>query len=385
MATGLHKYDVKNLLVATLAWELIFWLVYLSLFYYMYDKVDAFQFENPKYLYLLLGIPALIAGYFTILRWKNRMFTNFAESRLLPYITLPVSSIKSFSKFFLFRNGIAFLILALANPQYGRGQSKAVSEGIEMMIALDISNSMRALDLDRKKDRLQIAKLATEQLMNSLHGDKIGIVAFAGEAFIQVPLTTDYQAAKMFLAGIRPEMMTHQGTDIALAIDKSLNTFDMTNGVNKAIIVMSDGEDHEGGAVEAATLARENGVIVATVGMGTTNETPIPEYENGILTGLKKDESGNTVYTRLNSDMLREIAMAGGGPYTQAEGSFVNFDGLLDEIKKIEKSEIDSMIYADYEDQYQWFLFLGLLMLAFEFFLSENRSGIIHKLSEYNG
>jgi Ca-activated chloride channel family protein len=244
---------------------------------------------------------------------------------------------------------------------------------------------MRALDLHQKKDRLSVAKMAIEQMLNSLHGDKVGIVVFAGDAHVWVPLTTDYAWAKNKLPGIRPELMTNQGTNIALAIEKCMTSFDMDNGVNKAIIVMSDGEDHEGGAEEAAAVARENGVVVSTVGMGTTNETPIPEYERGVLTGLKHDEDGNTVYTVLNEGMLQSVASAGGGNYTQAAGTFVNLDDLLESIKEIEKSEIDSMIYADFEDQYQWFLFLGLLMLLAEFFISENRSGIIHKLTEYNG
>jgi len=385
MELNQHKYDFKNILISILIWEAAFWLVFFSLFYYIQEEVEAFQFENYELLYLLFIVPLLVLGYFSVIKWKNKKLDSLADARLLKYLTFPVSNIKSFVKFFLFRNGIVFLIIALANPQYGQGKNKAVVEGIEIMIGLDISNSMRAHDLDPKMDRLQIAKLSIERLLNSLHGDKVGIVIFAGDAFVQVPLTNDYSAAKMFLYSVRPEMMTNQGTDIGLAIDKCMKSFDMTNGVNKAIVIMSDGEDHEGNPEAVAKGAYENNVVVSTVGMGTNRETTIPNYDDGEIIGLKKDENGKTVLTKLNDAMLKSIAVAGGGAYVEAEGTYVNLEGLLESIREIEKTEMESALYTDYEDQYQWFLAIGLLLLSIEFFLSEKRSGIVHKLQEYNG
>jgi len=385
MELNTHKYDFRNLVISVLIWELAFWLLYFSLFYYMSDNVEAFQFENPEWLWVLLIVPLIVLGYLSMIQWKNKKLKLLADERLLRYITFPVSNIKSFVKYFLFRNGIVFLILAMANPQYGQGKNKAVSDGIEIMIALDISNSMRALDLDSKMDRLQVAKLSVERLLNNLHGDKVGIVIFAGDAFVQVPLTMDYRAAKLFLYSVRPEMMTNQGTDIGLAIDKCMKTFDMENGVNKAIIVISDGEDHEGDPESVAKGAFEHNVIVSTVGMGTSNETPIPNFENGEIKGYKKDDEGNTVLTTLNAPMLQSIANAGGGAYVQAEGTYVNLEGLLETVRQIEKTEMESVLYVDYEDQYQWFLGIGLFFLFIEFFLTEKRSGIVHKLQEYNG
>jgi len=180
-------------------------------------------------------------------------------------------------------------------------------------------------------------------------------------------------------------MMTNQGTDIGLAIDKCMKSFDMTNGVNKAIVIMSDGEDHEGNPEAVAKGAYENNVVVSTVGMGTNRETTIPNYEDGEIIGLKKDENGKTVLTKLNDAMLKSIAVAGGGAYVEAEGTYVNLEGLLESIREIEKTEMESALYTDYEDQYQWFLAIGLLLLAIEFFLSEKRSGIVHKIQEYHG
>lgn len=382
MKGNLHTYRLKTIVFSILIWEVIFWATFFGLYFYLIEQVDAFRFENNHYLWLLFSIPAFILGFIVLIRWKNKVLNQLADSRLLKYLTQPVSSLKAFWKFFFFRNAIAFLIIALANPQYGKGTNKAVSEGIEIMIALDISNSMRALDLDPKRDRLKVAKMAIEQLFNKLHGDKVGLVLFAGDAFVQVPLTIDYGAAKIFLSTVRPEMMSNQGTAIGLAIDKCLASFDMENGVNKAIVILSDGEDHEGNAVDQATYAKSENVIVSTVGMGTPKGTPIPEYRNGKVVGMKKDQNGNTVTTKLNEQMLQEVASAGGGSYTRAQGSYVNLSALIESIRSIDKTEMDAKLYTDYKDQFQWFLALGLICIIIESFLSERRSGIIHKLQE---
>lgn len=377
-----HTYNLRVILISLLIWEVIFWLTYFGLYFFLIDQVEAFRFEWDIALWGLLSIPLIVLGYILVIRWKNTVFKRLSDQRLTPYLTQPVSSIKSFWKFFFFRNAIAFLIIALANPQFGKGSTKAVSEGIEIMVALDISNSMRALDLDPKRDRLQVAKMAIEQLLNNLHGDKVGLVLFAGDAFVQLPLTTDYGAAKIFLNSVTPEMISNQGTAIGQAIDESLNSFDFENGVNKSIIILSDGEDHAGTAIAEAERAYSENVIVSTVGMGTPLGTPIPEYRNGRFIGMKKDKNGNTVSTRLNEQMLKDVANAGGGVFTMAQGTYVNLSGLLDRIRSIDKTEMESKLYTDYKDYFQWFLGLGLICLIIEFFFTERRSGIIHKLQE---
>ncbi|NOQ71858.1 MAG: VWA domain-containing protein [Crocinitomix sp.] len=382
MEEQVHKYNLKTIIFSILLWEVIFWMAFFGLYFYLIDQVEAFRFEHSQFLWWLLAIPAFVGGYFLLINWKNKVLGNLADQRLLQYLTQPVSSVKSFWKFFFFRNGLAFLIIALSNPQYGKGTTKAISEGIEIMIALDISNSMRALDLDPNRDRLKVSKMAIEQLFNNLHGDKVGVVVFAGDAYVYLPLTVDYGAAKIFLNSVRPELMTNQGTAIGLAIEKCMESFDFENGVNKSIIVLSDGEDHEGNAIAAAQSAREQNVIVSTVGMGQANGTPIPDYKNGRIVGMKKDDNGNTVTTRLNEQMLKDVATAGGGGYTAAQGTYVNLAGLLESIRAIDKTEMDSKLYTDYKDHFQWFLALGLLCLVIESFFSARRSGIIHKLQE---
>ena len=378
-----YKYSIKPITLAIIVWEIIFWAVFFSLYFYMTEQVDAFRIENREYLPLFFIIPIIIVAFIWILIWKNKAINRLSDSKLSPFLIHSISTLKTFIKFFLFRNAIAFLLIGLLNPQYGKGKQKAVSEGIEIMIALDISNSMRALDLDHDKDRLKVAKMSVERLFNNLHGDKIGVVIFAGDAFMQVPLTTDYGTAKMFLNAVTPDMMTNQGTSIGTAIEKAMSSFDFDNGVNKAIIVMSDGEDFEGAALLAAQDAIDKKVIVNTVGMGTSNGTVIPDFKNGRRIGLKKDEDGNTVMTYLNEQMLQQIAQTGGGSYTKANGTYVNLSGLLESIKSIDKTEIDSNLYTDYEDQFQWFISIGLLFLIGHFFFTSKRSGIIHKLQDY--
>jgi Ca-activated chloride channel family protein len=378
-----YTYSLKAVTLAVIIWEAVFWTIFFSLFFYMTDQVDAFRIENRAYLWLFLMIPILIIGFLWALSWKNKAIKRLSDDRLSHFLIHPISSIKTFLKFFLFRNAIAFMLIALINPQYGKGKQKAISEGIEIMIALDISNSMRALDLDPEKDRLKVAKLSIERLLNNLHGDKVGIIIFAGDAFVQVPMTTDYRTAKMFLNSVSPDMMTNQGTSIGTAIRKAMSSFDLENGVNKAIIVMSDGEDFEGDAFIAAEEAVSNKIIVNTVGMGTTKGTVIPDYKNGKRIGLKKDSEGNTVMTHLNEDMLIQVSQTGGGSYTQAKGTYVNLDGLLESIKNIDKTELDSNLYTDYEDQFQWFIGIGLLFLLSQFLFTSKRSGFIHKLQDY--
>ncbi len=382
MEEHLHRYNVRTILFSIIIWEVLFWLTFFGLYYYLIEQVEAFRIEHREFLWLLLIIPIYILGYLLRIGWKNKVMKKLADQRLLPYLTLPVSSVKSFWKFFFFRNALAFLILALANPQYGKGSQKAVSEGIEIMIALDISNSMRALDLDPKRDRLRVAKMAIEQLLNELHGDKVGLVLFAGDAFVHLPLTIDYGAAKLFLATVQPEMISNQGTAVGMAIETSMKSFDFDNGVNKSIIIISDGEDHQGNALSQAKSAQEQGVVINTVGMGKPVGTPFPDYKNGRMVGLKKDSQGNTVTTKLNEKMLLDIAKAGGGVYTAAQGAYVDLRGILSSVRGIDKTEMDSKLYTDYKDHFQWFLALGLICLILEILVSEKRSGLIHKLQK---
>jgi Ca-activated chloride channel family protein len=328
MAEHKYKYSLKTISISLIVGTVAVWTILFSIYFYLTKNVDEFRLENENYSWLLLLIPILLAGFVINLIWKNKAIKKLSDKRLSPFLISPISSVKTFLKLFTLILAISFLIIALINPQYGKGKQKAVSDGIEIMIALDISNSMYALDLDPQRDRLKVAKMGIERLIDKLHGDKIGIVIFAGDAYVQLPLTTDYNVAKMFLSTISPDMISNQGTSISKAINTSMESFDMQNGVNKAIIIMSDGEDFEGEAILAAKQAIDSNVVVNTVGMGTTKGTVIPDYKNGTRVGLKTDGNGNIVMTKLNEEILQEIAKAGGGSYTLAQGTHVNLEGL---------------------------------------------------------
>lgn len=382
--TNNYNYKIKPIVIATLVSELLFWSLFFGAFIVLSNQVDAFRLENRSWWALFFIIPVLIIGFFLSLKWKNKAIKSLAEESLLHYLIEPISSTKVFIKFLFLKTAIAFFIIALLNPQFGKGTQKAVSEGIEIIVALDISNSMRALDLDEKRDRLKIAKMSIDNLINDLHGDKIGLVIFAGEAFVQVPLTSDYGSAKTFLNAVSPDMLSNQGTNLSDAIQTSFSAFDLENGINKSIIIISDGEDHEGTAIQMAQEVHSQNIIINTVGMGTTKGTVIPDYVNGKRVGLKKDENGNTVTTKINAEMLQEIAAAGGGTYVQAQGNYINLDPLIENIKGIEKAEIESKLYTDYEDQFQWFIGVGLILLILFFISSERPIKLLKQLVNEN-
>jgi Ca-activated chloride channel family protein len=248
------------------------------------------------------------------------------------------------------------------------------------MIALDISKSMMAEDLVPDYNRLDIAKLAIGKLMSELKGDHVGIVVFAGEAYKQLPLTPDYQVAKLFLKSIGSDMISSQGTDIGNAIELCMSSFNEERKTNKAIIIISDGEDHEEMAVNAASEASENGVVICAVGMGSDKGVPIPIIKNGKKVGIKKDKDETTVLTKLNEQNLIQIAEAGNGTYTKTRGLNLDLRKILDRINKIEKSSLKKDRYSTYDDQFQWFLFPGLLLLFLDFLMFEKRGKIDDQL-----
>lgn len=308
------------------------------------------------------------------------MIHSIADSQLLGRFVSKSSSINSFIKYFFFRTGVAMLCIALTNPQYGEKKTTGKAEGIEIMIALDVSNSMLAKDLDGA-DRMVVAKMALVEMINKLHGDKVGLVVFAGNSFVHIPMTTDYVAFKRFLAEVSPGMTTAQGTSIGSAIDLSAESFsDQDN--NKAIIVISDGENHEDNAIFSAEEARKNGIYVFTVGMGTTKGAPIPNIERGMMKGYKKDDEGNTVISKINPQMLQGIAQAGGGYYAQAEGRYLDLGGFLQQLNQIEKSEIDTSEFKVTESRYGIFLIIGFIFILLDFFIPEKWFSYLEKVKK---
>ncbi|MCU0359102.1 MAG: VWA domain-containing protein [Bacteroidia bacterium] len=341
-----------------------------------------FKFENSIYFYAFSTIPLLVFLFLSYLHQRKKKLKLLGDERLVKELS-PYSNLrKRISKHFLFILAISSLILAMCNLQTGSKMTEVKREGAELMVCLDVSNSMLAQDLS--PNRLTRAKYALEKMIDQLDGDQLGLVIFAGEAYVQLPITSDYNAAKMFLESIGPGMVPVQGTDLAEAIGKATESFNKEQGENKAIILITDGENHESDALEAAANAAAEGIMINTIGIGSENGVPIPYTQNGTIKGYRKDKDGNTVITKLNSAVLKEIAAKGNGVYVQASQADLGLEAVLDKINELEKTKMDSKMYTDYEDQYQWFIGLCLLFLVLEFLISERTSEWYKKLNLFS-
>ena len=332
------------------------------------------RFENPQYLYWLLVIPALVAIYVLVRLWNKKQFERFANIKLRSYLVPMFSSARANIKFIIFNLIIALLIIGAANLQSGSKMEKIKREGIDLFLCVDISNSMHAEDI--APNRLERSKQAINKLISKLQGDRIGIIVFAGNAYVQLPITTDYAAAKMFLSTVDTDLIPTQGTEVGRAIELAIKSFGESEH-SKAIIIISDGEDHENGdAVKAAQEAAKRNIKVYTIGMGLEEGAPIPIYNQyGKKTGYKKDKDGNIIITKLDDNMLRQIAEIGDGIYVRASNSNVGLDKIYEDISKATKSEIESKVFTDYDDQFQWFVGAAIILLIIEIMLSSGKRG----------
>jgi Ca-activated chloride channel family protein len=299
----------------------------------------------------------------------RRRLNNYGSSEVLKQLVPLLSTTRPFLKFSLLMLIIFLLIIALARPQFGSKLKEVKREGIEMMIALDVSNSMMAEDIS--PNRLERAKQSINSLVGKMSDDKIGLIIFAGDAYIQLPITGDYTSAKMFLSNISPDIVSKQGTAIGKAIELGMRSFTPTEESSKVIVVISDGENHEGDAIQAATQASEKGILVYTIGMGSPRGALIPA-KNG--QGFVKDRQGNPVTTRMNPDMLNKIATAGGGKYYAATGGAVGLSRLYADLNKLQKAEIETQVYSEYDDQYSYFVAFAILLLIVELLILERKN-----------
>ena len=335
-----------------------------------------FRFEDPIYLWLLALIPLLALVRFVTYRNQKKRLRKFGDLKLLKDLMPDVSHFRPRVKFWLLLAALALLIVMLARPQMGTKISQEKRTGIETIIALDISNSMLAEDI--VPSRLDRSKMMVENLVDHFTNDKIGLIVFAGDAFVQLPITSDYVSAKMFLSSIDPSMMATQGTDIATAIDMAVSSFTQEEGIGKAIIVITDGEDHEGGALEAAEEAKKKGMSVYVLGVGSTQGAPIPIPGTG---DYMKDNTGNTVMSALNEEMCRQVAQAGGGVYIHVENNSAAQQQLDNELDKLSKKETSTTVYSDYDEQFQAFGILALLLLIIEICIFDRRNPLLKNLS----
>ena len=336
-----------------------------------------FKFAHPEFLWLLLIIPAIVVFYiYTVIKRKKNI-EKYGNPEIISKLMPDLSLSKPRWKFILQTISLALIAVIIAGPQFGSKLETVKKQGVEIMIALDISNSMLAKDIS--PNRLEKAKQMLSRLVDQLQNDKVGLIVFAGDAFTQLPITSDYVSAKMFLSSINPNMISAQGTSIGAAINLASKSFTPNETSDKAIIVITDGENHEGNAVEAATAAAQNNIKVDVIGIGSTQGAPVPD-DSGNPNSFRKDKEGNVVITRLNEEMGKEIAAAGKGIYVTADNTNSALKALTDEVKKMNQTELESNVYSDYDDKFQPFAWAVLLILFVNIFILDRKNSILKKV-----
>lgn len=336
-----------------------------------------FRLAHPELLYLLLIIPLLIVFYVVMVQRKKKALAEFGNPELLKPLMPLLSYKRGIWKFVMLMLALLFVIIGVAGPQFGSKLEQVKKNGVELMIALDVSNSMLAEDI--KPNRLEKAKMAISRMVEKLSNDKIGLVVFAGDAYVQLPITTDYSSAKLFLSSISTDIVPVQGTSIGAAIDLAAKSFTPETETSKAIIVITDGENHQDDAVAAAKAAHEKGITIHSIGMGLEQGAPIPEKGNPGQ--FRKDAQGNVVVSKLDEDVLRQIAKAGEGLYVRASNTEVGLNQLLDEVNRMEKTLLEERVFSDYAEKYQYFLIVGLFFVFLEFMILGRRNRHFMKIN----
>lgn len=338
-----------------------------------------FRFANPEFLYLLLVLPALVVFYIYAVIQKRRAVKRYGNPALLAELMPDVSPKRQHLKFWFSFAAIALIIFVIAGPQFGSKLETVKRQGVEIMVCLDVSNSM--LSEDVSPSRLDKAKQMLAKLTDGLSNDKVGMIVFAGDAFTQLPITSDYISAKMFLSSISPEMISTQGTAIGAAINLAARSFTPNESSDKAIIVITDGENHEDDAVGAAKMASEKGIHVNIVGIGDLKGAPIPM---GSANNYLKDNAGNVVITKLNEQMCQEIAAAGNGMYVRADNTNSALRALQKEIEKMNKTEMDSKVYSEYDEQFQILAWIALALLIADVLTLDRKNRIFKKIKLFS-
>ena len=334
-----------------------------------------FRFAAPEYLFLLLLVPVLIGVFWYAGFRKKRNRKQFGNPELLDRLSPNVSHVRPHVKFYLQLVALILLVVVLAQPQFGSKEETVKRQGIEVMIALDVSNSMLAEDI--QPSRLDKAKQMVAQLVDGMQDDRVGMIVFAGDAYVQLPITVDYVSAKMFLSSVNTQMVPRQGTAIGSAIDLAIKSFGQKSEAGRAIIVITDGENHEDDAVGAAKLAADNGIVVNVVGMGRPEGSPIPVP--GTMS-FWKDKSGNVVVSKLSEDMCREIAQAGGGIYVRADNTNTALRAVSNELDKLATAEIETKVFTEHNEQFQSFAFFALFLLLLDFFVFARKNKRLAKI-----
>ncbi|NAS12489.1 VWA domain-containing protein [Poritiphilus flavus] len=341
------------------------------------------QLDEKIYFYLLSVIPILVLLFIGLQIWKRRTQKRFADSRLLRRLSPDRSSFKGALKLIFLIIGLFFLVLGLVNPKIGTKLETVKREGVDIVFAVDVSKSMLAEDI--APNRLEKAKRLVSEIINQLASDRIGIIAYAGQAFPQLPITTDYGAAKMFLQSMNTDMLSSQGTAINEAIELAATYYDDEEQTNRVLFIVSDGEDHsEGSTLDAVEIAVSEGIRVFSIGVGKAKGAPIPIKRKGVVESLKKDRNGEVVITKLNEEVLTDIAEEGNGEYINGANTEEAVEFIKEQLDQMDKKEFEAKQFAEYKDQFQWFLAAGLLFLFLDVFFLDRKTGWLKKLNLFN-
>jgi Ca-activated chloride channel homolog len=357
---------------AAIGFELLLTAAAAGAWWFISQWVPSFHLARPDLLPALLAGPVVLLAFIVNTAWRDRALRRFAQISTISRMMPGVSAARNLGRYLLLRLGIGMAGIALLTPQLGSRPETVKGKGIDLMLCVDVSNSMECEDL--RPSRLMATRRAMLQLIDRLKGDRLGIVVFAGEAYVQLPLTTDRSAAKLFIRTIGTQSVTAQGTAIGAAIDLARKAFKEESPSGKAIIVISDGENHEDDAPMAAEQAAAAGIVVHTIGIGTPQGAPIPVKKGGQSLGYRKDRNGSTVVTRLNEPLLRRTASAGNGTYVRASSSNMGIVDLVEQLKQMEQTEVGSTRYTAYDDQYQWPLGAALACFTLYLLIGERRN-----------
>ena len=341
-----------------------------------------YELEEKGYLYFLAVIPVMTLLFLYVQYWKRKKQREFGDVELLKKLSPEKSVFKPILKLVMLLLGLSFLIIGLVNPKMGTKMETVKREGIDIIFAIDVSKSMLAEDV--APSRLEKSKQLVSQIINNLGSDRIGIVAYSGSAFPVLPITSDYSVAKMFLQGMNPGIISAQGTSIDQAIYMASTFIDKKDKTNKLLIIITDGEDHSESSVEAAEEAKKLGLKIITIGVGTEKGGPIPLKRNGVVESFQRDQNNETVITKRNPEVLKEIAKVTGGGYVSGNATKEVLDYVKNALDNIQKTEFESTQMADFKSQFQWFLGFAFFLLFLDIFLLEKKTKWVEKMNLFN-
>ena len=341
-----------------------------------------YQLEETSYFYILLIIPIMIIGFLFLKTWKKNIQKKYISENLLQFLSPNISNFKPRIKLLFLILFILFSTIALVNPKIGTELKTVKREGVDIVFALDVSKSMLAEDI--APNRLEKAKRIVSEIINTLNNDRVGVIAYAATALPILPITDDYSTAKTFLQSLNTDMLSSQGTAIIQSINLAQKFYDDDDQTNRVLCILSDGEDHEVERQNLLELAEQSGITIITIGLGSVKGAPIPIKENNIVKSYKKDENGDVVVTKLNTQLLNTIATSSSGIYIEGVNTELVVEEISKRLKEMDKKEFESKQFVAYKDQFQWFISFAILFLSLELLVFEKKTYWVKKLNLFN-